>query len=97
MDPFIAEQPSTDLERSPEDMLADLERLADAAELKVEICGPEVKQRFEEELVPKLEHVRVLVAQKSPIAKNILEDTIVLFREYLLTAGARVVATPIEE
>ena len=96
MDPFNLQQPSTDRERSAEDMLADLERLADAAELKMEISGPDVKERFAKELIPKLEHVRVLVAQKSPIAKNALDDAIVLFREYLLSAGARIV-DPIDD
>ncbi len=91
MEPFAPEQPSTALERAPEDMLADLERLADAAELKVEISSAAVRERYEKELRPKLDEMRVLVAQESPVAKNALEDTIVLFREWLITAGARVV------
>ena len=96
MEPFAPMEPSTDLERAPEDMLADLERLADAAELKVEISSDSVRARYEKELVPKLEEMRVLVAQKSPVAKNALEDTIVMFREWLITAGARVVDEPLD-
>jgi hypothetical protein len=91
MDPFALHQPSTELEKSAEDMLDDLERLVDAAELKGEISSPEVRQRFDKELAPKVDDVRRLVAQQSPRAKNALEDLIILFREYLLTSGARVV------
>jgi hypothetical protein len=90
MDPFLA-KPSTNLERSPEDMLVDLENLNDAADLKREISGPEVEKRYATELAPKLEEVRRLVAQRSPLARNAAEDAIVLFREYLVTSGARVV------
>jgi len=97
MDPF-AEERSADPHKdsSPEDLLVSLERFADAVLLKAEISSHEAKERYEKELLPRLEHVRRLVAQKSPMAGNAVQDTMVLFREYLLTTGAPVVAEPID-
>jgi hypothetical protein len=88
----VLEEPSTELTLPAEDMLADLEKLNDAILLKVAHGGSQdVEKRYQEELAPKLSVIRKLVAQKSPIAKNALEDAIVVFREFHITAMAKVV------
>jgi hypothetical protein len=81
--------------RPAEEMLDDLERLNDAIVLKLDLAGrADVEARYHAELVPKLDEVRRLVARKSPIAKNALEDAIVMFREFHITALATVVPAP---
>ena len=87
VDPLtVLDEPSTDLDRSAEDMLVDLERLVDSVEVKLEAAPPAARERFDTVLVPKLEEARRLVAQQSPLAQNSVEDAIVLFRELATTA-----------
>ena len=85
----VLERPSTDLERSPEDMLSDLESLNDAVSIKLETASSEVRRRYEEELVPLLEKARTFVAQENIRARNVIEDAVVRFRE-LLASSAQV-------
>ena len=82
----VLERPSTDPERSPEDMLSDLESLNDAVTLKLETAIPEVQQRYEDELVPLLEKARTFVAQQNIRARNVIEDAVVRFRELLASS-----------
>jgi len=82
----VLERPSTDPERSPEDMLSDLEDVNDAVMLKLETAVPEVRTRYETELVPLLESARTLVAQGNMRARNVLEDAVVRFRELLASS-----------
>jgi hypothetical protein len=87
VDPLsVLPEPSTELERSAEDMLVDLERLVDAVEMKLESAPDAARRRFEGVLLPKLDDARRLVAQASPLAKNAVEDVIALFREMATTA-----------
>ena len=82
----VLERPSTDPERSPEDMLTDLEDLNDAVIRKLETAIPEVRQRYEAELVPLLEDARIFVAQGNIRARNVLEDAVVRFRMLLASS-----------
>lgn len=87
VDPLsVMNEPSTELERSAEDMLVDLENLVDAVEMKLESASSSARARFDQVLVPKLGEARRLVAQESPLAKNAVEDTIAMFREMATTA-----------
>jgi hypothetical protein len=89
VDPLaVLNEPSTQVERSAEDMLADLERLVDAVQLKLVTASDVVRARFEHMLAPKLAEVRRLVSQRSPLAKNAVEDAIVLLRETATVAPA---------
>lgn len=85
----VLERPGTDPERSPEDMLSDLEDLNDAVIRKLETAVPEIRQRYEAELVPLLETARTFVAQENIRARNVLEDAVVRFRT-LLASSVRV-------
>lgn len=87
VDPLsVLTEPSTELERSAEDMLVDLEALVDAVEMKLESAPASARARFDGVLVPKLDEVRRLVAQESPLAKNAVEDAIAMFREMATVA-----------
>lgn len=87
MDPLtVLNEPSTELERSAEDMLVDLEQLVDAVEMKLESAPDAARARYESILVPKLDDARRLVAQNSPLAKNAVEDAIAAFREMVAIA-----------
>ena len=78
----------TDELRSPEELLEDLEALDDLVRKKVEIMRADIARRYTDELAPRLEEIRKLVTNRSPIARNAAEDAIVRFREYLITAAA---------
>ncbi len=82
----VLERPSTDPERSPEDMLSDLEDLNDALMLKLETAVPEIRDRYEAELVPLLERARTFVAQENMRARNVLEDAVARFRAFLASS-----------
>ena len=79
----VLEQPSTDLERVPDDMLSDLENLNDALSRKLETAAADVRRRYEGELVPLLEIARTLVAQRNIRARNVIADAVVQFRAFL--------------
>jgi hypothetical protein len=83
--PFL--RPSSDLNRSAEEMLSDLERLNDATLLKLEQAPDATRTRYDRELRPRLEEIRRLVAQRSIIAKNAIEDAITMLREIAITAA----------
>lgn len=93
MEPTLT-RPSPAPWQSPEDMLDEIEKLNEAILQKLEFAPEAAQARFRDELTPRLEAVRKLVAQKSPMAKNALEDLVVLFREFHITALARVTYTP---
>mgnify|MGYP001336632647 CR=1 FL=1 len=80
------QRPSTDPERSPEDMLSDLEDLNDAVMRKLETAVPEIRRRYEAELVPLLENARTFVAQENIRARNVLEDAVARFRALLASS-----------
>lgn len=81
----------------PEEMLAELEKLDEALELKLsrrkEAVPPEIKKKLEQELRPRLEECRNLVARRGSRAKNACIDTLVLYRELSFTAFS-VIVTP---
>lgn len=78
--------------RSPEEMLAELEKLDATIEIKLdrESVPPELKKRFEEELRPRLEECRTLVARGGSRAGNACMDTLVVYREVAFTALATI-------
>ncbi len=82
----VLDHPSTDLDRSPEDMLRDLEDLVDTALREADEAGPEARRRYDAELAPLLEDARAAVAQASVRARNIVEDAVHLFRAFLATS-----------
>lgn len=83
------ERPGIDPNRSPEDMLSDLEELNDAVLRRLETATAEVRRRYETELVPLLEHARTHVAQRNVRARNVIEDASPRFRT-LLASSTRV-------
>jgi hypothetical protein len=85
MDPVL-DHPSTHLDRSPEDMLRDLEALVDEALQQADDGGPAVKQRYERELAPLLHDARTAVAQEGLRAKQVLDDAVHRFRAFLATS-----------
>jgi len=58
---------------SAEDMLDEMENLVDAVQLQRGSLADEVNKL--------VEHARLLVAQKSVLAKNAIEDAVVRLRE----------------
>jgi hypothetical protein len=87
----LLKQPPPSQERT-EEMLDALEKLNDELVVKLERAGnADVKARYRDELLPRLENARRLVHRQSPLAKNVLEDATVLFRELHITAFANVV------
>lgn len=82
----VLDRPSTEPERSPEDMLSDLESLNDSVILKLETAVPAIRERYESELVPLLEKARTFVAQENIRARNVLEDAVVRFRHLLASS-----------
>ncbi len=89
----VLNRPGPHVTERIDDLLASLESLDDEVCAKLERSGTdEAKRRYEVELAPRLEAVRKLAARRSPLAKNALEDTIVLLREFHITAMASVVA-----
>ena len=77
---------------SPEEMLVELEKLDETLEHK--LSGPaipaETKKRFEEQLRPRLEECRALVARRGTRARNACQDTLVAYRELAFTALATI-------
>lgn len=87
MDPLtVLDEPSTDLGRSTEDMLADMEALVDAVEMKLESAPDGSRARFQDAVMPKVEEARRLSERRAPLARNAIEDAIVLLRELAATA-----------
>lgn len=82
MDPVLS-RPIPEPERSAEEMLDELFALDDALERQLLGADDAVRARYERELLPKLEEAERLVDQKNGLAKNFIEDAIVLFREAL--------------
>lgn len=82
--------------RSPEEMLAELEKLDATIELKLdrEAVPAELKKRFEHELRPRLEECRTLVSRGGTRAGNACMDTLVMYREVAFTALATI-TTPV--
>lgn len=78
--------------RSPEEMLAELEKLDATIERKLdrEAVPPEIRRRFDEELRPRLEECRRLVATRGSRAVNACMDTLVVYREVAFTALATI-------
>ena len=64
----------------------DLEELVDKAELKLESATPAARERFENVVMPKVEEARRLVAQKSNLARQAIDDAVVLLRELVAIA-----------
>ncbi len=76
--------------RSAEEMLDELERLNESILLKLERAKPELRRRYHEELVPRLEQARELTARATSRARNACEDALAVFREVAFTANATV-------
>lgn len=74
--------------RSAEEMLADIERLDASIELKLdrEAVPADVRKRFEDELRPRLEECRAMVARGGSRARNACMDTLVVYREFAFTS-----------
>jgi hypothetical protein len=64
----------------------DLEELVDEAELKLESATPAARERFENVVMPKVQEARRLVAQKSNLARQAIDDAVVLLRELVAIA-----------
>jgi hypothetical protein len=79
----------------PEEMLAELEKLDESIELKFsrrEVAVPaELRKKLEDELRPRLEECRDLVARGGSRAKNACMDTLVLYREFAFTSLTTIV------
>jgi hypothetical protein len=79
----------------PEEMLEELEKLDASIELKLarreEVVPAEVRGKLENELRPRLEECRNLVARGGSRAKNVCMDTLVLYREFAFTSLTNVV------
>lgn len=71
-------------------MLDELERLNESILLKLERAKPELRRRYHEELVPRLEQARELTARATSRARNACEDALAVFREVAFTANATV-------
>jgi hypothetical protein len=74
-----------------ETLLAEIEALNDLVVKKIEYGSEAANERYTAELSPRLEHARKLAAQGSLLARNALEDAVVIFREFSITANARVI------
>jgi hypothetical protein len=79
----------------PEEMLEELEKLDASIELKLarreEVVPAEVRGKLENELRPRLEECRNLVARGGSRAKNVCMDTLVLYREFAFTSLTTIV------
>jgi hypothetical protein len=78
----------------PEEMLEALEKLDESIEHKLarrEDVPLEVKKKLETELRPRLEECRTLVARNGSRAKNVCQDTLVLYREFAFTSLTNIV------
>jgi hypothetical protein len=64
----------------------DLEELVDQVELKLESAPPAARDRFENVVMPKVEEARKAIAQKSALAKQAIDDALVLLRELVAIA-----------
>lgn len=64
----------------------DLEDLVDEAEIKLSTAPPAARDRFENVVMPKVEEARRLVAQKSNLARQAIDDAVVLLRELVAIA-----------
>jgi hypothetical protein len=64
-------------------MLDELLKLDEALERKLFAAPEAARERYERDLVPRLEDAVALVQRRSSLAKNAIEDAIVLFREAL--------------
>lgn len=71
-------------------MLAELERLNEALELKLERADAGTKRRYAEDLLPRLEQARELTARGTARARNACEDALTVFREVAFTANATI-------
>jgi hypothetical protein len=80
---------------SPEEMLAELEKLDASMELKLahrkDGVPAALKKKLEEELRPRLEECRTLVGRGGSRARNACMDTLVLYRELAFTAFNNIV------
>lgn len=88
------ERPGVDPNRSPEDMLSELEELNDAVLRRLETTSPDIRGRYDAELIPLLENARTLVAQRNVRARNVIEDAAPRFRTFL-AASPRVTPTDV--
>ena len=68
----------------------DLEELVDEAELKLESATPAARDRFENVVMPKVEQARKLLAQKSTLARQAVDDAVVLLRELVAIAPQQI-------
>jgi hypothetical protein len=64
----------------------DLEELVDQAELKLEAAPPAARARFENVVMPKVDEARKLIAQNSSLARQAIDDALVLLRELVAIA-----------
>jgi hypothetical protein len=64
----------------------DLEELVDQVELKLETAPEAARERFENVVMPKVEAARKAIAQKSALAKQAVDDALVLLRELVTIA-----------
>ena len=64
----------------------DLEDLVDEAEMKLESAPPGARERFENVVMPKVEEARRLVAQQSNLARQAIDDAVVVLRELVAIA-----------
>jgi len=64
----------------------DLEELVDQAEMSLESAPPAARERFENVVLPKVEEARRLLTSKSSLAKQAVEDALVLLRELVAIA-----------
>jgi hypothetical protein len=85
--------PTPEPRRTAEEMLEELEKLDASIELKLdrEAVPPAVKNKFENELRPRLEECRTLVSRSGSRARNACMDTLVLYRELAFTALTNIV------
>jgi hypothetical protein len=87
----------TPVKATPEQMLEEIEKLDASMELKLahrkDGVPVALKRKLEDELRPRLEECRALVARGGSRAKNACMDTLVLYRELAFTAF-NVIVTP---
>ena len=71
-------------------MLEELEKLDATIELKLakreEAVPAAVRKKLEQELRPRLEECRTIVARGGSRARNVCMDTLVLYREFVFTS-----------
>ena len=80
--------PAPESRPSPEEILVELFALDTTIERKLdrEAVPPEVARKFVEELRPRLEQCRELVARGGSRAPNACLDTLVAYREFAFTS-----------